>query len=98
MLKFLSSEIGQTFDFVTDIEGMIAYFKNFDFGTIVEFFVNQLETFIKAVIWPADYLGSYGTIELLILFGFTYGAYRWAQNYARARHQNEPASTTNVND
>jgi hypothetical protein len=79
LLKLTLSEVIQTYEFLSNWEEVLAYFANFDFGTIVSFFINQLKTFIAAIIWPTDYFGEYDLVELAILFALTYGAYKWAQ-------------------
>jgi hypothetical protein len=83
LVKLALSEVIQAFEFLSDWEGVLAYFADFDFGTIVSFFINQLKTFISAIIWPADYIGDYSLLELIILLALTYGAYKWAQNLAK---------------
>jgi len=87
LVKLTLSEVKQTYEFLSDWEGVIAYFSNFDFGTVVSFFINQLKTFISAIIWPTGYFGEYSLVQLVILFALTYGAYRWAHNQAKD-HQN----------
>ena len=86
LVKLVLSEIGQAYRFLSDWEGILAYFANFGIGTIISFFVNQFKTFIDAIIWPADYFGEYSLVELAVLFALTYGAYRWAQKIASDQH------------
>ena len=86
LVKLAISEVTQAYEFLSDWEGVLAYFADFGFGTIISFFINQLKTFIGAIIWPVDYFGEYSIFELIIILAVTYGAYRWAENFAK-EHQ-----------
>jgi|GEM_PF-3732316 len=87
LVTLILSEIAETFAFLTDWQGMIEYFSNIGFHIIVDFFVNQLQMFLGALLWFVPYLEDNNWFEIVLMFGLTYGAYRWAQNYARMQHQ-----------
>ncbi|WND04026.1 hypothetical protein QGN29_06510 [Temperatibacter marinus] len=83
-MKFAQIELTQFFGFISDLDGMIAYFKNFGIHSIIAFFIDQFQNFISAVIWPVGYLGSYNWLELGVLFGAAYFAYLGAKNLAKS--------------
>lgn len=85
-VKLVLSEVGQAYNFLNDWEGILTYLADLGIGTIVSFFINQLQTFIQAIIWPTDYFGDYSLFQLVILLSLSYGSYWWAQNLARAHH------------
>lgn len=75
-VTFVFIEVGQFISFISDWNGVIAYFKNFGIHSIVAFFIDQIKNFVQAIIWPADYFGTYDIIAIACMFGATYLAYR----------------------
>ena len=50
---------------------------------IAEFFVQQIQAFVQAIIWPTHYLSNYSIFECAIFVGVTYMAYSWSAKLAK---------------
>lgn len=86
LIQLILSEARQSFEFLTNWEGIIAYLQNFGIGSIIDFFVNQINMFIQAIIWPVHYLEKYDGMGFILIAGLSYFAYKTARTYARNQH------------
>ncbi len=87
-VKLIFIELKQIRDFIVNWQGIDAFTNGqpidlgFLIGLFVSFFVEQIQNFVAAIIWPTDYLPHYTIVECAVFVVIMYGLYALARKFA----------------
>lgn len=81
-VKLVFIEFGQFTAFVKEWQGMEEFADSLGLGTLIGFFVEQMQNFISAIIWPTYYLRTYSIFECAIFVIATYFIYECSKKLA----------------
>ena len=84
-VKLVLIELAQLKGFIGDWDGSKSLGDFFSIGTLISFFVEQIQNFVAAIIWPTDYLREFSIGECAIFVLITYAFYEGSKTLARNR-------------
>lgn len=85
LVKLVFIEIGQVQSFFESWDGTGQFIDSIGFNLLVAFFVEQIQNFVAAIIWPTDYLSRFSILECAVFIAVTYGVYNGAKRLAKEK-------------
>jgi len=85
LVKLVFIEIGQVQSFFESWKGTGQFIDSIGFNLLVAFFVEQIQNFVAAIIWPTDYLSRFSILECAVFIAVTYGVYNGAKRLAKEK-------------
>lgn len=83
MIKLIFIELGQIAGFISNWQGLDNFIDDIGIGMLINFFVEQIQNFVAAIIWPVDYLNEYSILQCGIFVAITYFVYEVSRRLAR---------------
>ena len=84
-VKLVLIELNQLKNFVADWDGSRQFSDLLSINTLISFFIEQIQNFVAAIIWPTDYLREYSILQCAIFVAVTYAFYEGSKIMARNR-------------
>lgn len=82
-IKLLFIELNEIGSFVKNFQGIDALVGKGIINLIVNLFIEQIQNFVAAIIWPTNYLAQFTIFECAAFVLVTYVAYEGARKYAK---------------
>ena len=76
-------EIRQVQGFLANWQGSKQLIDSFGINFIISFFVEQIQNFVAAIIWPKYYLSRFSLFKCAVFIASTYLLYDWTKKLAK---------------
>lgn len=92
LLTYAVVELAEIRDFISQLGGIVEFFRNISIGLLVNLIIDAFKNFILAISWPAYWLAELDRHSTWIWFFVSYGGY-WVGGHLAVHQSNRENGT-----